>query len=336
MENDTPAADGDRSHFTHHGGDLDAARLAYPHAPEPWVDLSTGINPIPYPLPPIDPTAWTALPSPAAARSLEISAARAFGTDPAGVVAAPGTEALIQWLPRVFPARRVGVLGFTYGDHARAWRAGGAEVDVVEAVTGLDGSDVAVVVNPNNPDGRLVTPAELAAVAKRVGLLVIDEAFADVVPAGWSVAPAPPPNAVVLRSFGKFFGLAGLRLGFAIAAPERTGVLRSALGPWAVSGPAIAIGARALADQGWAAAARARLHRDAARLDDVLMNASIAVLGGTALFRLAATDDAAERFDALARAGLLTRPFTERPRWLRFGLPPTEAGWERLGQALRR
>ena len=338
MVTDSDIADGDegRGRFTYHGGDLGAARAAFPDAAQPWIDLSTGINPLPYPLPRIDPVAWTALPDTAATRALEAAAAGAYRAEPAGVVAAPGTEALIQWLPRLVPARRVGVFGFTYADHARAWAMAGTAVETVATLDALAGTDVAVVVNPNNPDGRLVAPADLAALAARVGLLVIDEAFADVVPAAWSLAPTPPPNAVVLRSFGKFYGLAGLRLGFAVTAPERAAALRAALGPWAVSGPAVAVGRAALADDAWAEAARARLARDAARLDASLEENGAAILGGTALFRLAAVGDSARWFERLARAGILTRPFAERPTWLRFGLPGNEAAWRRLEDGLRR
>ena len=334
-DNDIAGRDGGRGRFTYHGGDLGAARAAFPYAPSPWIDLSTGINPVPYPVPPLDPAAWTALPDAGAARALEAAAAHAYGADPAGVTAAPGTEALIYLLPRLSPARRVGVLGPTYGDHARSWAAAGATVETVGTLDGLAGFDAAVVVNPNNPDGRLVAPADLSALAGRVGLLVVDEAFADVVPPAWSLAPAPPPNAVVLRSFGKFYGLAGLRLGFAVAAPERAAALRAALGPWAVSGPAIAVGRAALADDAWAASARARLARDAARLDALLSACGAEVVGGTALFRLVAVDGAARRFASLARAGLLTRPFADRPDRLRFGLPGDGAAWRRLGEALR-
>ena len=289
---------------------------------------------MPYPVPAIAPLAWTALPDAGAGQALGAAAARAYGVRPGTVVPAPGTGALIAWLARLHGARRVGVLGFTYGDHARAWRAAGAAVDVVPDLAGLAGYDAAVVVNPNNPDGRLLPAAPLAALAGRVGLLVVDEAFGDVVPAASSLAPAPPPGTVVLRSFGKFYGLAGLRLGFAVAGHPWADRLREALGPWAISGPALAIGAAALDDAAWAAAARARLARDAARLDALLAAHGAAPRGGTALFRLAAVGDAARWFDGLARAGILTRPFAERPDWLRFGLPGDEAAWRRLGDAL--
>lgn len=333
-EGDIADGNGGRSRFTYHGGDLGAARAAFPGAPTPWIDLSTGINPSPYPLPPLDPTAWMALPDAGATRALEAAAARVYGAASDGVVAAPGTEALIQWLPRLFPARRVGVLSFTYGDHARAWTLAGAGVETVDRLEALAGFDAAVVVNPNNPDGRLIAPDDLAAIAERVGLLVVDEAFADVAPPGSSLAGAVPPNAIVLRSFGKFYGLAGLRLGFAIAAPERAALLRAALGSWAVSGPAVAVGCAALADDAWAAATRARLARDAARLDALLSSRGAEILAGTTLFRLAVVGDAARWFETLARAGILTRPFADRPHWLRFGLPGDAAAWQRLKRAL--
>lgn len=323
-----------RSPFTYHGGDIAAARAAFPGAPEPWLDLSTGINPLPYPVPALPTAAWTALPDAGVSRALEAAAARTYGAAPDGVVAAPGTGALIGWLPHLHAARRVAVLGFTYGDHARAWRAAGAAVETVEDVASLAGFDAAVVVNPNNPDGRLVAPADLAAVAGRVGLLVVDEAFADVVPRPWSLAPAPPADAVVLRSFGKAYGLAGLRLGFAVAQAGWAAKLRSALGPWAVSGPALAVGRQALDDDSWAEDARARLARDAGRLDALLGRHGATIVGGTSLFRLADVGEAAVWFAALARAGILVRPFEDRPRWLRFGLPADEAGWLRLERAL--
>jgi cobalamin biosynthesis protein CobC len=323
-----------RSRFTYHGGALGAARAAYPDAHSPWLDLSTGINPLPYPVPPFEPAVWAALPDASAIEELESAAARAYGAAPAQVTASPGTEALINGLPRLFAARRVGVLGFTYADHARAWQASGAAVETVENIDHLAGFDVAVVVNPNNPDGRLVAAPDLAALARRVGLLVVDEAFADVAAPACSLAPAVPGNGVVLRSFGKFYGLAGLRLGFAVAGPVWSARLREALGPWAVSGPAVAIGAQALGDRGWADATRVRLEQDAARLDDLLEARGATILGGTSLFRLAAVQDASRWFDALARAGILTRPFADRPSWLRFGLPAKAADWDRLAEVL--
>jgi len=323
----------------YHGGNLDAARRLFPDAPEPWIELSTGINPIPYPVGEIPRESWTRLPQPADLAGLEATARIAYGAGPAAaIVAAPGTQAIIQWLPRIFPRRRVGILGHTYGEHAECWRAAGAQVVTVHSLAEFETCDVGVVVNPNNPDGRVVEPAQLVltaeALALRGGLLVIDEAFMDVMPPAMGLVPALPGGVIVLRSFGKAYGLAGLRLGFAVTSGELGGRLRAALGPWAVSGPAIAIGRRALDDKDWLMAATARLDQESRRLDHLLSQAGFTVVGGTPLFRLAEREDAAMWFRKLGRAGILTRPFPARAGVLRFGIPSDERGWARLETAL--
>ena len=314
---------------------MGAARRLFPGAPEPFLDLSTGINPLPYLVPPLPPEAWARLPEPEAEAALREAAARAYGAaDPGLVAAAPGTQALIGLLPRLFPARRVRVLGPTYAEHAAAWAAAGAMVEEVADPGALAGAELAVLCQPNNPDGRRHDPAALLALAGQVGRLVVDEAFADLEEEGLSLAPhLPRPGVIVLRSFGKTYGLAGLRLGFALAEPEAAAALRAALGPWAVSGPALAIGRRALDDAAWRGAAAARLASDAARLDALLTAAGLRVTGGTRLFRLA-EGDAAGWFGRLGRAGILVRRFAARPGWLRFGLPGDATGWSRLETAL--
>lgn len=324
----------------YHGGNLAQARAAHPDAPEPWIDLSTGINPVAYPVPSIDADLWTRLPEAALVAELEAAAAAAHGMhDAEGVAATPGTQALIQILPRLVPGASVAILGFTYQEHARVWREAGREVTIVEDIAALEHFDVAVVVNPNNPDGRLVPADTLAALAVRMGAegrrLIVDEAFVDVMEEGASLAPRLPlPGTIVLRSFGKTWGLAGLRLGFALADPGFAARLRAAFGPWAVSGPAIAIGRAALADRDWLTAARLRLVTDAGRLDAMLEAAGLRVIGGTPLFRLATVPSAATVQERLARAGIHLRPFPHRPTWLRFGLPGTADQWRRLTEAL--
>lgn len=316
-----------------HGGRLGAARRRFPGAPEPFIDLSTGINPIPWPVPPLPPEAWTRLPEPEALAALQQAAARAYGVaDPAMVVAAPGTQILIQLLPRLFPQQRLCILGPTYAEHAACWAEAGTQVQMVTDLAALDGP--ALLCNPNNPDGRRIPPQALAELAARGGFLLVDEAFADLEEPPLSCAPLlPRPGLVLLRSFGKSYGLAGLRLGFALLEPAAAARLRAALGPWAVSGPAIAIGIAALSDTAWRQAAADRLQADAARLDALLSRAGLRVLGGTRLFRLA-EGDAAPWHDRLGRAGLLTRSFGFNPRWLRFGLPGDAAAWTRLAAAL--
>lgn len=325
------------SAFTRHGGALDVARRAFPKAPEPWLDLSTGINPRPYPVRKLAPDDWARLPGAADLARLEAAAATLYTAPPwSDVVAAPGTQAIIQQLPSLLGGSDVRVLGHTYGEFARVFAAAGARPITVPAPDRLAGADIAIVVNPNNPDGRLIAPTDLLALATRVGTLVVDEAFADALPSAASVVPQlPSSRMVVLRSFGKIFGLAGLRLGFAVAPPSIAVELRRALGPWAVSGPAIAIGARALADGAWLAATRARLAEDGARLGYLLRQAGAEPLGATPLFRLVAHAAAPALFVALARRGILVRPFAHEPGWLRFGLPGAEADWCRLDDALR-
>lgn len=322
-----------------HGGRLDAARRLYPDAPQPWIDLSTGINPRPYHFRPVAPQAWARLPDDDAFASLETAARAAYRMpDEAALVAGAGVQAFLQLLPRVFPARRVGVLGFTYAEHAVCWRAAGAQPVMVETLAELAAFDAAVIVNPNNPDGRLLRPADLAPLAQdmtRQGkLLILDESFMDFMPEESAVSLSAMEGVIILRSFGKAYGLAGLRLGFAICAPARASALRAAIGPWAVSGPALAIGAQALADTEWRAAAAASCAADAARLDALLAPAAFELLGGASLYRLYRHARAADWFLRLCENGVLTRAFPERPDWLRFGLPADEDAFTRLTVAL--
>jgi len=322
-----------------HGGDLAAARRTFPGAPEPFVDLSTGINPIPYPVPPLSADAWARLPEPAALEALGAIAAKAYGAPSAAhVVAAPGAQMLLPLAAALVPPGRAAVLAPTYSEHARAAALAGHAVVETADLARLAEADLAVVVNPNNPDGRLVAVEPLrrlaATLAARGGLLVVDEAFMDVGPADASLAAAAGAGLVVLRSFGKFFGLAGLRLGFALAPPDSAARLRATLGPWPVSGPAAAIGAAALADTAWIAATRRALATSAQRLDRLLVGAGLDVIGGTSLYRLVRTSRALNLFEHLGCAGVLVRRFVGAPTWLRFGLPGAETAWQRLGAAL--
>ncbi|KZE28416.1 threonine-phosphate decarboxylase [Chelatococcus daeguensis] len=337
---DSMAQPGSRDGIVH-GGDLGVARRLFPAAPQPWLDLSTGINPHPFPLPSLAADCWTRLPEEGERRQLEAKAVAAYGVAPqARCVAAPGTQALIQLLPRLRPRGRVAVLGPTYGEHVTAWQAAGHDVRVTASVDDLAASDVAVIVNPNNPDGHTLPPAAIVALAGRMrhwdGLVIVDEAFADVMPqvscAGLLDAAAP---ILLLRSFGKAYGLAGVRLGFAITVDEAlAGQIRQELGPWAVPGPTLAVGLAALGDRVWIEAMRHRLASDAARLDTLLAGPELAVVGGTPLFRLVETSRAGALFEHLGARGIYVRRFDQAPNRLRFGLPGDEAAWTRLATAL--
>jgi cobalamin biosynthetic protein CobC len=317
-----------------HGGMIAAAHALFPDAPLPFVDLSTGINPVAYKLAPLPPDAFTRLPDAEDEAALRRVAASAYGVaDPGMVVAAPGTQILISLLPHLLPerGRRVAILSPTYGEHEAAWRAAGYDVTTTSDPADLAGFDIAVLCNPNNPDGRVIDPASLL---PHSGLLIVDEAFADLEATGSSAAGLlPRGDLLVLRSFGKWTGLAGVRLGFALAEPSLAARLRAALGPWAVSGPALAAGRQALADTAWRATTIARLKRDCARLDDLLHRAGMKLIGGTRLFRLY-EGEADEMFHRLGRAGILVRRFGFQPRLLRFGLPGSADDWQRLQAAL--
>lgn len=320
-----------------HGGRLAAARAAFPDAPRPFLDLSTGINPVPFPVPPLPPDAWARLPEPEETARLERIAARTYGAgEGASVIAGPGTQAFISLLPLTLPGGDVRVLAPTYAEHAAHWRRAGAAVRETATLDALAGADVAILCNPNNPDGRRLPLSSLLRLSARCGLLLIDEAFVDFEPEVESAIPAIDADSriAVLRSFGKSYGLAGLRLGFLVLPERRAAPVRVALGPWAVSGPALAIGAAALGDAAWAAQAASRCRADAARLDALLGEAGFGIVGGTCLFRLAEAPDAAGWADRLGRAGILVRRFAAFPRWLRFGLPQGRAGWSRLETAL--
>ena len=332
---EAPLSIGDFHQLPEHGGEVDAAAEHYGIPRDRWLDLSTGINPKPYPLPELALEYWHRLPDASLDIWLRESAANYYRVaDPEQVVAAPGSQAIIQLLPRLLPKTRVAVVAPTYCEHVTCWLA--AEHSVVEVRAPEEAPEdagVVVLANPNNPDGRLFNPERLLRLTEQ-RFLIVDEAFADVVPNISLATHAGRPNLIILRSFGKFFGLAGMRLGFALTSEGFAPRLRRALGPWAVSGPAAAIGAVALADDAWVRAARVRLMAAAGRLDGLLMRAGLRIAGGTSLFRLVEHVGAEELFDLLARSAILVRRFTERPQWLRFGTPRDDEGFERLSQAL--
>lgn len=300
-----------------HGGGIDAAAHRYGGRRADWLDLSTGINPRPYPVPPLPADAWTALPDHAAAEALEQAARRFWRVpDGAAVLATHGASAPIARIPALAAKGTVRIPQPTYNEHARAFLAAGWAL--------ADGpADAMVVVHPNNPDGRLHPLPDAA-------LTVIDESFCDVMPEASHIAHASRAGTLVLKSFGKFWGLAGLRLGFVIGDPALVEAMRTMTGPWSVSGPALAIGAAALSDPAWADATRARLAADAARLDALT---GWPVAGGTPLFRLYDVGDAALMQDRLARHHIWTRIFPWSDRLIRLGLPDGD-GWDRLERAL--
>ena len=277
---------------------------------------------------------WTALPTVAATARLLTAAGAAYRSQ-APILAVAGAQAAIQLIPKLSTPARARILTPTYNEHGAAHRSAGWQVDEVTTLSALEGADLAVVVNPNNPDGREHGPEDLLRLTTRVGRLVVDESFADARP-DLSLAPkAGQGRLLVLRSFGKFYGLAGVRLGFILGSEADIATLTEMAGPWPVSGPAIAIGTSSLSDSAWAETTMTRLRADAARLDALAQSAGWKLVGGTELFRLYDTPSALAVREKLARHQIWTRMFPYSDHWLRLGLPGQPAEWERLAEALR-
>lgn len=325
-----------------HGGRLRAAARQY--APfcqcelADWLDLSTGINPGAYPLPAIDPACWHRLPEDD--DGLAAAAAAYYGND--RLLALPGSQAAIQWLPALFPPVAVACLTPIYEEHLQAWERAGHKLRRLQnlslARALAAATPIVVLCNPNNPTGRMLPAAEVLAAAahllRRGGWLIVDEAFGDPDPENCvtTFAGGPKaPNLIVLRSLGKFFGLAGARVGFVFGAPDKLERLREVLGPWPLSGPARTVARQALADGAWQAQARRDLTLASPRLATLL--APFGEVSHCALFVTVTTAHASALFEHLARQAILVRHFPAHGL-LRFGLPGGEAEWQRLGRAL--
>ena len=318
-----------------HGGNLDMAMQRFGGRAQDWIDLSTGINRQPYPVGEVPSDCWSALPSRWGIESLHQAARRAYASQ-ASILATSGAQAAIGLLPHLSSRGRARIFAPAYSEYAAVLSAVGWDVAETSGLEALAGADVAVVCNPNNPDGQRHDPEQLLTLLPRVGRLVIDESFVDAVP-HLSLAPrAGRPGLLIIRSFGKFYGLAGLRLGFVIAGEAEIARFAAIAGPWPISGAAIAIGKRALSDRDWVEATSVRLARDCERLDSEVKALGWTLVGGTPLFRLYETGDARVAQERLARAHIWSRIFVERPGWLRLGLPGNEAEWVRLASALAR
>ncbi|MGO4260351.1 threonine-phosphate decarboxylase CobD [Lysobacter sp. TAB13] len=319
-----------------HGGRLLRAAQRYGIPAQDWLDLSTGINPVAWPVPAIPARAWHRLPEDD--DGLLDVARDYYGAG--DLLAVAGSQAAIQALPELRASSRVGVLAPGYAEHAHAWRRAGHQVTMhsaAELFARADEFEVIVLIHPNNPggdaferDALLALHAQLAA---RGGWLLIDEAFIDATPERSLCADSAREGLIVLRSVGKFFGLAGARAGFVCAAPALLEGLRDRLGPWTLTGPARYALRHALADRDWQTSMRAQLLAQGARLARLLSAHGLAPSGGSAFFQWRRDRRALQWHQALAERGILTRLF-EQPPSLRFGLPGAEHEWQRLDDAL--
>lgn len=319
-----------------HGGRLRAAAARYAIPLAEWLDVSTGINPNGWPVPALSPACWSRLPEDEDG-FIEVAQAY-FATE--SILAVSGSQAAIQALPQLRDTSRVGILFPTYSEHAYAWRRHGHEVIAVresEVDRHVESLDVLVLTNPNNPTGCRFGRARLLRwherLRERGGWLVVDEAFMDLTP-DQSLAPLSPVSGlVVLRSLGKFFGLAGARVGFVIAEHRLTRRLEHLLGLWCVANPCREVARLSLLDTAWQRDARLALAAQGDRLAALLRRVGLAPSGGTSLFQWIKTKDAFALHEQLARRGILARLFDE-PSSLRFGLPGNEDEWQRLARAL--
>ncbi len=322
-----------------HGGALDRVMVRFPAAPVPWIDLSTGINPWSWPADRVGPDSLHRLPTQGDMDRCRTAMAQAFTAPASALTLVPGTEIAIRLLPQILAARRVAVLSPSYGDHAETWDAAGVElVSTADPLSHADSADIVVLCNPNNPDGRRFDVGLLSDARERLvrrgGWLIVDEAYADLDPA-LSLAPlAGSPGLVILHSTGKFFGLPGLRLGAVLGPPAIAAELERLLGVWRISGPALAIGARAYADTDWQQSMRGRLAAARTRLDVLLEAGGGRIAGGTDLFRYVEVNDAHATWRKLCEHGIYTRRFDWTSSHLRVGLPGTPVAEARLASAL--
>lgn len=343
-----------------HGGKLRAAAQHYGIQLDNWLDLSTGINPQSYPVPTIDPLCWQRLPEDN--DGLEAAAAAYYGSD--RLLVLPGSQAAIQILPVLFKPAVVTCVAPIYEEHSHAWQRAGHQLRRLPTLPRALAAATPIIVlcNPNNPTAKTLPCDALLEAAvqlnSRGGWLIVDEAFADPGMENGAVdfaglaglaGSVEAPRLIVLRSLGKFFGLAGARVGFIFGAAEKLDPLREAIGPWPVAHPARVVAQEALSDFAWQAAARKRLATSSLRLAECL--APLGSISRTALFctlnmtgktatgaaGTASTASTEQRLDALfehfARRAILTRRFT-RHGLLRFGLPGSEGEWERLSSAI--
>ena len=333
----------DNFSFPKHGGSIAEIETIFGSPAQEWLDLSTAINPWPYPISSLPDSVWHRLPE-VSHLMTTVDVVRSYSQTPkeAGIIAAPGSQAVIQLLPRLIAPTSVAIIGPTYCEHQYCWNMAGHHTVIVHEPKHFDrvitDYKIVIVTNPNNPTGRTIDSDTLLWVTKKMaennGLLVVDEAFADIDPHS-SMAPYAGQEAlIIIRSFGKFFGLAGLRLGFAITTQELAKRLRTAFGPWAVSGPALAIAQQAYQDDLWIQNTRTHLRTAAHTLDTLLAQHRLCVIGGTSLFRLIQTPDARALFTKTCYAGIMLRGFEGHPTWLRVGLPPHSDALERLSRAI--
>jgi cobalamin biosynthesis protein CobC len=324
-----------------HGGRILAAAEKYGIDKKDWLDLSTGLNPNAWPIPEVPVDVWQALPE--EDDDLQTAACQYYGCEACLPVA--GSQAAIQTLPTLRSRSKVGVISPTYAEHEYNWKQAGHDVialSITDVEQHIDKLDVLVVINPNNPTGKIIKVKQLLnwqqRLSTRGGWLIVDEAFMDVTPENSLLCAVSKPGLIILRSMGKFFGIAGIRCGFVMADNELLQRLAQKLGPWSLTGPTRYIAKQALLDDAWQIKARKQLIESSARLYKILNQTNLKPNGGTSLFQWVEHPKAKEIFDACAKQGILIRLFEKNTpssvSSLRFGLPEKEKQWQKLSKEL--
>ena len=337
-----------------HGGQLQKVALQYNIAPNQWLDLSTGIAPFNYPIPKIPEKLYQALPQ--VSNELTVVAQRYYNAD--NLLVTNGSQAIIKLLPTLWReqnkhSRTAYLPEQGYKEHALAWQMAGFSLcwyqDKLPELSKIENNAVLIVINPNNPTGQLYPKSVLLKYQKKLaennGLLVIDEAFIDVIKNSQSMTNTINnyKNTLVLRSFGKFFGLAGIRIGFLIADQTWLENFSENLGPWQVNSPAQFIAQQALADYNWHEQQKHKLNTLSNKLHSLLIEnippENMNKITGTDLFQTVyfkkgvdSISYAEHYYITLCQQGIYVR-LTDDKQALRFGIAK-EDQLERLTNAL--
>ena len=330
-----------------HGGDIARLECEFGCSLQNCLDLSTGLSPWSYPVPPVPDYVWQRLPYDMT--GLMASASAYYSCPPEYITPVAGVQDAICRVPYYLSNAKLSgtrlsgiassetivalpVLG--YQEYRRAWSKAGYPLVFYQNLSELqqlvlrNSSMHVVIINPNNPSASLLLAEDLLALQQQLlgkGYLIVDEAFMDVSENQSLSSFAHLDNLIVLRSFGKFFGLAGVRLGFTLGGGDLIEQLRADVNPWGVSYPAIWLGAQALKDNAWCQQQRQRitiqanqllpLIRDKISPDTTSAGLFLTVIGKQALLGAI--------YQRAVKEGILLRYDTldHHRAWLRIGLP---------------
>ncbi len=315
-----------------HGGDIDLAIKKYGGQRADWIDLSTGINRTSYPWQENVKVELRDLPSNKLLRSLEKAASRAYKVaEDKDTAAVQGAQQIISLLPICLKNyNSVAILGPTYNEYEKAFKSSEIKAETVSEVSKLSSSDIAIVVNPNNPTGKVIAEEILNDLSKKVRILIIDESFKMFS----SRRIQKFDNVIQINSLGKFFGLAGVRLGFVSGPSNFIKSVRGMLGPWPVSSIAAEIGKIALNDQAWISQMEKILLEGSDVLHRACNRKNWKLIGKTNLFHTYATSSSLKVEKQFAAHYIWIRTFDYSETWVRLGIPTSKYEWTRVRQAL--